>query len=222
MQNGLIMDNNILDLIELLRIELPNATCELNYKTPFELTVAVILSAQCTDKRVNIVTEKLFKVYNTPQDFANLEVDELTPFIKPCGYYTNKAKSIIEASKEIVNRFNGKVPSTVEELMTLRGVGQKTANVVYAVAFGGDAIAVDTHVFRVSNRLGLANATKPKDTENQLKIIIPKELWSEVHHLLLHHGRYVCVARSPKCSVCGINKYCKTYQDNIVKEGKNG
>lgn len=216
------MQDNISELISKLRIELPNAHCELEYKSPFELLVAVILSAQCTDKRVNIVTKKLFEVYNTPQDFAKLEVEDLSPYIKSCGYYTNKAKSIIQASKAIIENFNGEVPNTIEELITLRGVGRKTANVVYAVAFGGDAIAVDTHVFRVSNRLGLVDAKTPEETEKQLKALLPKEYWSEMHHLILHHGRYVCIARSPKCSTCEIKNFCKTYKDKKIEEGKNG
>lgn len=195
-------------LIEALREEHPNAVCELNFNSTFELLVAVILSAQCTDKRVNIVTEKLFKKYNTPAQFATMDIQELEKMIYSCGFYHNKAKNIISCAKDIVDRFDGVVPNEIDQLVTLAGVGRKTANVVYAVGFGGQAIAVDTHVLRVSNRLGLASSTNPLVVEKFLMKVIPKENWSEFHHLLIHHGRYTCSSQRPKCDECKIQKYC--------------
>ena len=197
------------ELIALLRQEHPNAVCELNFNTTFELLVAVILSAQCTDKRVNVVTEQLFKEYDTPQQFANMDVKELEKRIYSCGFYHNKAKNLISCSRDIVDRFGGVVPSQIQDLVTLAGVGRKTANVVYAVGFGGQAIAVDTHVLRLSNRLGLARSTNPLIVEKSLMEAIPRENWSEFHHLLIHHGRYICSSQRPKCEECTIKKYCK-------------
>lgn len=187
----------------------PNAGCELNYSTPFELLVAVILSAQCTDKRVNKVTSTLFTKYSTPQSFADIPQETLENEIYTCGFYRNKAKNIINASREILLNFNGEVPDTVEQLLTLSGVGRKTANVVYSVAFGGEAIAVDTHVFRVSHRLGLSDAATPDKTELQLRECIPSQLWFSAHHLMIFHGRYTCSSQRPKCEACLLKNYCK-------------
>lgn len=203
------MDINL--IIEKLKIIHSNPVCELEYDNPFHLLIAVILSAQCTDKRVNKITPTLFEHWQTPEQFAELTQDELIPYIKSCGYYNSKSKSIIEASKSIVTDFGGIVPNTVEQLMTLRGVGKKTANVVYAVAFGGDTIAVDTHVRRVSNRLGLSDSTDVLKIEKDLNKIVPKSEWSTLHHLLIHHGRYVCMARTPKCNECLLNSECKYF-----------
>ena len=202
------MKRKIIVLTNYLDKKFENPKCELNYSTPFELLVAVILSAQCTDKRVNQVTSTLFKEYNTPEQFANLSSEELERKIHSCGFYKNKAKSIILASKKIVEDFNGEVPQTPEELMSLAGVGKKTANVVYSVAYGGDAIAVDTHVFRVSNRLGIVRAKTPEETERQLQSVFPKEVWSKIHYQLVLFGRYHCTARSPKCSECELSGEC--------------
>lgn len=202
-------------IIQLLKIQHPNALCELNFGSNFELLVSVILSAQCTDKRVNKVTENLFKLYNTPLDFVQLDIGELEKLIYSCGFYHSKALAIKSASQSILENFAGEVPSSIEELMSLRGVGRKTANVVFSVGFKGDAIAVDTHVFRVSNRIGIANAKDVLNCEKQLMLAIPKESWSEVHHLLIHHGRYICNAKSPKCGECLISDYCKYYSKNI-------
>lgn len=187
----------------------PDAKCALNHETPFELLVATILSAQCTDKRVNIITAKLFPKYNTPEQFASLTQAELEEEIRECGLFRNKAKAIIEASRAILGRHHGEVPQTLEELMALPGVGRKTANVVLANAFGKPAIAVDTHVFRVANRLGLANSKDVLKTEQQLMRHIPEELWAPAHHWLIHHGRQVCSARGPKCAECLIRLHCK-------------
>ncbi len=200
-------------ILEKLKKIHSNPVCELEYDNPFHLLIAVILSAQCTDKRVNKITPDLFAKWKTPEQFAKLTAEELIPYIKSCGYYNSKSKSIIEAAKSIVEDFGGEVPKTVEELMTLRGVGKKTANVVYAVAFGGDAIAVDTHVRRVSNRLGLSDSQDVLKIEKDLNMLFPQAEWSTLHHLLIHHGRYVCSARNPKCNECLLNTECKHFND---------
>lgn len=183
----------------------------LNFKNPFELLIAVILSAQCTDVRVNIVTDVLFKKFSTPEDYTKLTPSELGEYIKSCGLYRNKAENIVNASKMLVEMYNSKVPDTMEELMKLPGVGRKTANVVLSNAFGVDAIAVDTHVFRVSNRLGLADSKSVEKTEYQLMEAIPQKLWSKAHHWLIYHGRKICVARKPKCEICPLAPYCRYY-----------
>ncbi len=192
----------------------PDAVPALKYTTPYELLVAVILSAQCTDERVNKVTAELFKKHNTPATMLELTQGELEKYIYSCGFYRNKAAHILSASQDILNKFGGEVPSDHSDLKTLAGVGQKTANVVYAVAFGGDAIAVDTHVFRVSNRLGLAHAATPEKTENQLKEAIPKENWSKAHHWLIYHGRKVCHSQKPDCQNCTLKSLCEYYANN--------
>ncbi|MBO4535271.1 MAG: endonuclease III [Clostridia bacterium] len=187
-----------------LRAAHPTAECELNYGTPYQLLVSVILSAQCTDKRVNQVTPALFAWCDNPFDMATKTEEELIPYIRSCGFYNNKARSIISCSKSLVERFGGEVPRTVEELVTLQGVGRKTANVVYAVAFGGEAIPVDTHVFRLAHRLGLSQGKTPYEVEMDLDKAVPHEEWSHFHHLLIHHGRYVCQARKPNCAECTV------------------
>lgn len=197
------------DVINILAATYPNADTELNFTTNYELLVAVMLSAQCTDKRVNLVTAELFKEYNTPEKMLTLSSGELEQKIKSCGLYRSKAAHILSASKDILDRFNGQIPSTVKDLQTLAGVGRKTANVVFAVGFGGDAIAVDTHVFRVSNRIGLANAKNPLETEKALNRLIDQHLWGKAHHYLIHHGRNLCSARSPKCDICPLADICK-------------
>lgn len=201
--------DEVKDLIELLDKQHPNAVCELEYNSIYELLVAVILSAQCTDKRVNVVTKKLFAVVNTPEQMAEIDIEQLEKMIYSCGFYHNKAKNIIACSKDIVERFGGKVPSNIDDLMSLAGVGRKTANVVYAVGYGGNAIAVDTHVLRLSNRLGFVDSDNPLVAEKALMNAVPQENWSHLHHLLIHHGRYVCSSQKPKCDECLIKKYCK-------------
>lgn len=198
-------------IFDALKAQHPSAHCELNFKTPFELLVAVILSAQCTDKRVNLVTEKLFEVASTPEDFVKMPVEELEERIHSCGFYHNKAKSIKSMAKSVLDL--GYVPETQEELMKLSGVGRKTANVVYSVAFGGNAIAVDTHVFRLSNRIGLVDADTPEKTEAQLNEAFEENKWGELHHLLIFHGRYVCTARVPKCEECNLKEWCRYYKN---------
>ena len=184
----------------------------LEYSTAYELLVAVVLSAQCTDARVNIVTRELFKKYNTPEKMLTLAQEELERYIFSCGFYRNKAAHILSASKDIVERFGGEVPSTIEELMSLAGVGKKTANVVYSVWFGGAAIAVDTHVFRVSNRLGLAKGTTPEKVESGLMKAIPKEDWAKAHHWLIYHGRQICHSQNPDCENCVLSQMCDYYK----------
>ncbi len=188
-----------------------DAVCQLDFRSAFELLIATILSAQCTDKRVNIVTSVLFEVFKTPKDYAELTPVELEPYIKSCGVYHNKARNIVATCRKLLHDFHGEVPRTREELMTLPGVGRKTANVVMANAFGEDAIAVDTHVFRVSNRLGLAHAKDPLNTEKQLMEVIDKEKWSAAHHWIIWHGRQVCSARKPKCPECQLAPWCQYY-----------
>ena len=200
-------------ITEILLTEYPDPIPALKYSTPFELLIAVILSAQCTDERVNRVTEKLFQRASTPEEVSKMTVEELESYIFSCGLYHSKAVHIISASKAIIENFNGEVPSTLEGLRSLDGVGRKTANVVYSVAFHGHAIAVDTHVFRVSNRLGIANGKTPLSVENQLMEVFPEEKWSHLHHSIIFHGRRVCDARKPNCEGCKLNEYCKFYKN---------
>ena len=194
--------------LEILESLYKGAKPALLFSTPYELLVAVILSAQCTDERVNKVTRVLFEKYSTPQTMVTLSQEELERYIFSCGFYRMKAEHILSASRDILEKFNGEVPNTVEALMSLAGVGKKTANVVYAVAFGGDAIAVDTHVFRVSNRLGLAKGNTPLAVEAGLNKAIPKEKWSEAHHWLIWHGRKVCHSQKPACEGCALAEVC--------------
>ena len=205
------MDNTKEILDELARLY-PDAQPALHFKSPYELLVAVILSAQCTDERVNKVTQVLFEKYNTPEKMVTLTQEELEKYIFSCGFYHNKAAHILSASHDILEKFGGQVPPTLEEMKTLAGVGQKTANVVYAVAFGGDAIAVDTHVFRVSNRLGIAEGNTPAKVEEGLCAAIPKELWAKAHHYLIYHGRRVCHSQKPDCGNCTLKEWCKFYR----------
>ena len=200
----------------------PNATCELNYGSDFELLVSVILSAQCTDKRVNLVTRELFRVADTPEEFCALELSELERLIKSCGLYKNKAANIKAACRAIVDNFGGKVPTTREELMSLPGVGRKTANVMLSVAFDEPAIAVDTHVFRVSHRLGLSDGKTPDLVEKDLCAAFPPEKYRAVHFLLIRHGRDCCHAQRPDCENCVVNKLCKEYALRLKNATVNG
>lgn len=180
----------------------------LEYSTPYELLIAVILSAQCTDERVNKITRVLFEKYNTPEKMVTLSQEQLEKYIFSCGLYKSKAQHILSASQDIIQKFNGRVPSQKEQLISLAGVGRKTANVVYSVAFGGNAIAVDTHVFRVSNRIGLVSASNPLNTEKGLMKILDQSDWSRAHHYLIYLGRSYCKAGKPDCENCPINQYC--------------
>lgn len=196
----------------------PNAETELLYSNPFQLLVAVILSAQCTDKRVNITTPAIFKEYPTAQKLANADFDDLFPLIKSISYPNNKTKHLIGMASMLVEKFLGQVPMTVDELILLPGVGRKTANVITSVVDGQPNMAVDTHVFRVSARIGLtSNATTPLATEKQLIKHFPEKYIYRAHHWLILHGRYICTARSPKCNECGLKSVCKYFNNNKRK-----
>lgn len=191
---------------------MPVAESELRYDNPFELLVAVILSAQCTDKRINMVTPDLFRAFPTPQKMAESSPDEIFEYIKSVSFPNNKAKNLHKMACGLIEMYDGIVPDEVDELVKLAGVGRKTANVIVSVIFGKPAMAVDTHVFRVSNRIGLTNNSKtPLETELILTKNFPSELLPIAHHWLILHGRYVCTARSPKCEECGIKNWCKNY-----------
>lgn len=196
----------------------PDAETELHYSNPFELLVAVVLSAQCTDKRVNMVTPALFRDFPSPQHLAASNFDELFPYIKSVSYPNNKTKHLLGLGKMLVEQFNGEVPSTIEELQKLPGVGRKTANVIVSVVFDQPAMAVDTHVFRVSKRLGLVtqNAKTPLEVEKQLVKQLPRHLIGRAHHWLILHGRYICVARKPKCTECPLTHFCHYYEKNVA------
>ena len=183
----------------------PDARPELNFSNPFETLIATILSAQCTDKRVNMCTAKLFPVYPNAHAMAQLTPEELEPYIKECGLYRNKAKNIVAACRALVEQYDGVVPSDRKQLMALPGVGQKTAGVVMMAAFGDPQIPVDTHVFRVSRRIGLADANTPEKVEIQLRELLEKDIWIYGHHLLIWHGRRVCHAQKPDCEHCPLN-----------------
>ena len=195
----------------------PDAKCELNHETPFQLLVATILSAQTTDKKVNEVTESLFREYPDVDAFLTLSIDELEERIKQIGLYRSKAKNILIMCNQLKAKFNGEVPKTMEEITSLAGAGRKTANVVLSNAFGVPSIAVDTHVFRVSNRLALADSDNVLEVEKQLQAELPKKEWSLAHHLLIFHGRRCCIARNPKCSECTLTNRCKYFKEQKVK-----
>ncbi len=202
-------------VIDILLELYPDAKAELNFSNPFELLIATILSAQTTDVQVNKVTEKLFKDYKTPQDFIKLSEEELAEKIKSLGFYKNKSKNILATCRILVEKYQGQVPDTREELMKLPGVGRKTANVVISNVFNKQAIAVDTHVFRVSNRIGLAHSDNVFDTEKDLMNNIDESMWSKAHHLLIFHGRRVCKSRKPLCEKCPLTDYCLYYKREI-------
>lgn len=185
----------------------------LDFTTPFELLVATILSAQCTDVRINKVTNHMFKYANKPEDFSKMDIKEIEDYIKTCGLYKNKAKNIKNASIMLIREFDGEVPSNMKDLIKLPGVGRKTANVVMSNAFGIDAIAVDTHVQRVSNRIGLAHSKDVLNTEKDLRKNLPKEKWSKLHHQIIAHGRKICKARNPLCEECDLRDLCEDYKE---------
>ena len=194
----------VMEVLGELETLYPQAGAELNFTNPFETVIATVLAAQCTDKRVNIVTAKLFPQYPDAKAMAQLTPEELEPMIQECGLFHTKARNIVELCRILVAKYDGRVPDTMEELVQLPGVGRKTANVVLANAFGKPAFAVDTHVFRVSNRIGLAHANNVEQTERQLMEAVPRDRWSHTHHLLIWHGRRCCTARKPACERCPI------------------
>ena len=196
-------------LLDRLKVAYPDAECALHHRDPWELLVATILSAQCTDARVNIVTPELFRKFPTPQAMAQASLPAIEAEIKSTGFYRNKAKSISGAAKRIVSDFGGKVPKSMAELLTVPGAARKTANVVLGVAYGiAEGIVVDTHVLRLSNRLGLTESSDPKKVEQDLMQIIPRDQWIQFSHELIHHGRKVCIARKPRCADCTLETLC--------------
>jgi endonuclease III len=196
------------EIIRLLTKEFPDSRIALKFSSPFELLIATILSAQCTDVKVNQVTPALFKKYRSPKDFAEADLSRIEEQVRPTGFYRNKAKAIQKCCSELVNRFGGEVPGTLEELVSLPGVGRKTANVILGNAFGVPGIVVDTHVQRVSQRIGLTENQDPVKIEFDLMEIVPKEEWTHFSNLLIWHGRKTCVARKPLCEICSIRKEC--------------
>lgn len=201
------------ELINVLKKTYPDATCSLDFTTPFELVVAVMLSAQCTDERVNKTTPQLFKECKTIEDFANIDIKKLENLIHPCGFYKNKAKNIKLCAKQVLEKYNGEVPHTMEELTSLAGVGRKSANVILLEVFGiAEGIAVDTHAKRISNLIGLSKEKTPEKIEQDLLKIFPKDVLKDVNHLFVWHGRNTCVARNPKCDNCTIKDFCNYYK----------
>lgn len=210
--NRAVSKDSIKKVLEILEKTYPDARCALEHNTPFQLLVATMLSAQSTDKTVNRITEKLFKEYPAVENFLDLDQSTLETKIKEIGLYRNKSKNILAMCKDLVTRFGGEVPANMDDLISLPGVGRKTANVVLSNAFNIPSIAVDTHVFRVSNRIGIANSNNVLDTERQLLKNISKKSWSDAHHWLIWHGRQICAARKPKCEICPLTQYCRYYK----------
>ena len=206
------------NILEWFAVNKPNAQTELNYSNPFELLVAVILSAQCTDKRVNMVTPRLFSAFPTPEAMAAATPEQVLEYIRSVSYPNSKAKHLVEMSRKLVTDFGGKIPDDVDKLQTLPGVGRKTANIIAAVIYNQPAMPVDTHVFRVSERLGLTtNSKNPLQTERELVSNIPPHLLPIAHHWLILHGRYVCLARKPKCNECGLKAWCRYYSTHSTE-----
>lgn len=201
-----------IQIIEILKTTYPDAKCSLDFTTPFEMLVAVILSAQCTDERVNKTTPSIFAKYSTPEDFNAMPLELLEELIHPCGFYKNKAKNIKLTANMIIEKYNGKVPDNMDDLLSLPGVGRKTANVVMLEAFNKpQGIAVDTHAKRLSNRIGFSSEETPEKIEQDLLKLFPHEYLKDINHVLIYHGRAICTARSPKCEQCSIKGYCQYY-----------
>ena len=201
------------EIIKILKEYYPDAVCSLDFTSPFEMMISVMLAAQCTDERVNKTTPNLFDKYNTPEKMVMISQEELENIIHPCGFYKTKAKNIIATSKILIEKYGGKVPENMKDLQSLPGVGRKSANVIMLEAFHNpQGIAVDTHAKRISNRIGFSNETDPEKVEQDLLKQIPKELYYDVNHLLVWHGRKICDARKPKCDVCPVSNYCKEYR----------
>ena len=203
-------------LVEILRKTYPDAKCSLDFTTPFQMTVAVMLSAQCTDERVNLTTPALFDRCKTIEDFANIDIKELEDLIHPCGFYKNKAKNIKLCAKQVLEKFNWIVPNNMDDLLSLAGIGRKSANVIMLEVYGiANGIAVDTHAKRISNLMGLSNQKDPSKIEQDLIKLFPKEDLKDINHLFICHGRNTCVARNPKCDICTVKEYCKYYSKNM-------
>ena len=202
-----------LNFVNILKQTYPDAQCSLDFNTPFQLAVAVMLPAQCTDERVNKTTPILFKKCKTIDDFKNIDINELENIIHPCGFYKNKAKNIKLCAKQVIENFNGELPHTMNELLTLAGIGRKSANVIMLEAFGiAEGIAVDTHAKRISNRIGLSNESEPEKIEQDLIKIFPKETLKDINHLFMWLGRNTCEARNPHCDSCSVKKYFNFYK----------
>ena len=208
--------SDAIKVIQILKQYYPEATCSLDFETPFQMVVAVMLSAQCTDERVNKTTPLLFEKYGTPEAICKMDILEIEKIIHPCGFYKNKAKNIKATAEMIVTKYNGVVPQSMEELIKLPGVGRKSANVIMLEAFNSpQGIAVDTHAKRISNKLGFSKNSDPEKIEKDLIKLLPKEYFYDVNHLLVWHGRKMCVARNPKCEDCPVKEFCKTYLKNV-------
>ncbi len=206
---------DVKNFVKILKKTYPDATCSLDFKTPFQMVVAVMLSAQCTDERVNKTTPKLFERCKTIQDFADIDITELESIIHPCGFYKNKAKNIKLCATQVLEKFNGEVPKTMDELLTLAGVGRKSANVILLEAFGiANGIAVDTHAKRISNRIGLSHEKEPEKIEQDLLKIFPQDYLKDINHLFVWHGRNTCDSRKPRCEQCTVKNFCEYYKKN--------
>ena len=207
--------NNVKNFVQILKDTYPDATCSLDFETPFQMVVAVMLSAQCTDERVNKTTPQLFERCKTIQDFANIDITELESIIHPCGFYKNKAKNIKLCATQVLENFNGEVPQTMNELLSLAGVGRKSANVILLEAFGiANGIAVDTHAKRISNRIGLSHEKEPEKIEQDLLKIFPQDSLKDINHLFVWHGRNTCDSRKPRCEQCTVKNFCEYYKKN--------
>ena len=207
--------NDVKEFVQILKNTYPDATCSLDFETPFQMVVAVMLSAQCTDERVNNTTPKLFERCKTIQDFADIDIAELEAIIHPCGFYKNKAKNIKLCATQVIENFNGKVPRTMNELLSLAGVGRKSANVILLEAFGiANGIAVDTHAKRISNRIGLSYEKEPEKIERDLLKIFPQDSLKDINHLFMWHGRNTCDSRKPRCEQCTVKNFCEYYKKN--------
>ena len=206
---------DFISMMDILKKSYPDAKCSLDFTTPFELLIAVMLSAQCTDERVNKTTPTIFKKYNTPEDFAKIDIKVLEELVHPCGFYKNKAKNIKATSQILIEKFNSEVPKNMDDLISLPGVGRKTANVVMLEAFNmPQGVAVDTHCKRISNRIGISNEQDPEKIEKDILKLSPKEYYNDLNHLLIYHGRATCDSRNPKCDTCPIKTLCKYYKSN--------
>lgn len=202
-------------IIETLKEMYPDAKCSLDFSTPFQMLVSVVLSAQCTDERVNKTTPSIFSKYSTPQDFADMDIELLEELIHPCGFYKTKAKNLKRTAQILVEKYDGMVPNNMEDLMSLPGVGRKSANVIMLEAFDlPQGIAVDTHCKRIANRLGFSSESDPAKIEQDLLKVIPKEYYKDVNHIFIWHGRNVCTSQKPKCDSCKLQQYCKFYKSN--------
>lgn len=202
-------------IIEALKKMYPDAKCSLDFSTPFQMLVSVVLSAQCTDERVNKTTPSIFSKYSTPQDFTDMDIELLEELIHPCGFYKTKAKNLKRTAQILVEKYDGIVPNNMEDLMSLPGVGRKSANVIMLEAFDlPQGIAVDTHCKRIANRLGFSSESDPAKIEQDLLKVIPKEYYKDVNHIFIWHGRNVCTSQKPKCDSCKLQQYCKFYKSN--------